>query len=208
MTPLPIFPLGSVLVPGMPLALHVFEERYLEMMRDLLPTPEREFGVVLIERGHEVGGGDARFALGTIARVAGVQRSANALEVVGRGYERFEVLDWLPDAPYPRAEVRRLPSLPWSDADAPVLAQAETIVRQALARASEFEDQEWPATVTLPGEGADRAWLLTGIAPIGPLDRNRLLGCTSTVELLDRLVAFVQAAEEAWSFGTLPDEDD
>ena len=51
MTPLPIFPLGSVLMPGMPLALRVFEERYLEMMRDVLPSPEREFGVVLIERG-------------------------------------------------------------------------------------------------------------------------------------------------------------
>ena len=48
---------------------------------------------------------------------------------------------------------------------------------------------------------AERAWRLAGIAPIGPLDRQHLLGCTSTVELLDRLVASVQAAEEARSFG-------
>jgi Lon protease-like protein len=207
MTPLPIFPLGSALMPGMPLALRVFEERYLAMMTDLLATPDREFGVVLIERGHEVGGGDARFRLGTIARVAGMQRSGSSLEVVGRGFERFEVIDWLPDDPYPRAEVRRLPELPWSDADAAVLGQSETIVRRALARASEFEDQAWPATVKLPGEGAERAWRLAGIAPIGALDRYRLLGCTSTVELLDRLVACVQSAEEAWTFGVLPGPD-
>lgn len=201
MTPLPIFPLGSVLMPGMPLALRVFEERYLEMMRDVLPSPEREFGVVLIERGWEVGGGDARFAVGTLARIAGLQRSGGWVEVVGRGYGRFEVLDWLPDDPYPRAEVRRLPDLTWADADAGVLAQAETIVRRALALASEFEDQAWSPDVKLPGEGAERAWRLAGIAPIGPLDRQHLLGCTSTVELLDRLVASVQAAEEARSFG-------
>jgi len=206
MTPLPIFPLGSALMPGMPVALRVFEPRYLQMMSELLAAEDRAFGVVLIERGPEVGGGDARFRLGTVARIAGLQRSAGSLEVVGRGFERFEVVEWLPDDPYPRAEVRRLPDLPWSDADADDLARAETIVRRAIARASEFEDPAWPADVRLPGEGAERAWRLAGIAPIGPLDRHQLLCCTSSLELLDRMVAAVQAAEEARSFGIMPDD--
>ena len=58
---LAIFPLGSVLFPGMPLPLRVFEPRYVAMIASVLGNAEREFGVVLIERGSEVGGGDVRF---------------------------------------------------------------------------------------------------------------------------------------------------
>lgn len=208
MTVLPMFPLGTVLMPGMPLTLRIFEPRYLHMLSDLIGTPDREFGVVLIERGQEVGGGDTRFNIGTVARVAGLQRSASWLELVGRGFDRFLVHQWLPDDPYPRAEVERLPDLPFTDADAPVLAQAETIVRQAIARASEFEDQPWSPDVKLPGEGTERAWRLAGIAPIGVLDRHDLLGATSASELLDRLVAHVQAVEQTWAFGVHPGTDD
>ncbi|HEX5095168.1 MAG TPA: LON peptidase substrate-binding domain-containing protein, partial [Acidimicrobiia bacterium] len=55
-----MFPLGTVLFPHALLPLQVFEPRYRVMMRNLLDG-EREFGVVLIERGSEVGGGDVRF---------------------------------------------------------------------------------------------------------------------------------------------------
>ena len=54
MKSLPVFPLGSVLFPHMPLALRVFEERYLKMIGALLETDDLVFGVVLIERGSEV----------------------------------------------------------------------------------------------------------------------------------------------------------
>ena len=53
-----MFPLGSVLLPGDVLPLHVFEQRYRALIRRCLTDPEPEFGVVLIDRGHEVGGGD------------------------------------------------------------------------------------------------------------------------------------------------------
>lgn len=54
---LPLFPLGSVLFPGLLLPLHIFEERYRQLVRDLLEQPEeqRRFGVVTITQGHEVG---------------------------------------------------------------------------------------------------------------------------------------------------------
>ena len=70
---LPMFPLGSVLFPAMPLALRVFEERYLKMMGSILDNQPSEFGVVLIERGLEVGGGDQRFDIGTTARVLQIE---------------------------------------------------------------------------------------------------------------------------------------
>ena len=66
---LPMFPLGSVLVPGAVLPLHVFEPRYRALVRSCLDSGEPEFGVVLIERGSEVGGGDVRFDVGTLARI-------------------------------------------------------------------------------------------------------------------------------------------
>ncbi|HEY8912041.1 LON peptidase substrate-binding domain-containing protein [Lacisediminihabitans sp.] len=69
MADLPMFPLGSVLFPYLPLQLRVFEERYLVMLSRILVNEPAEFGVFLIERGQEVGGGEQRFPLGTVAQV-------------------------------------------------------------------------------------------------------------------------------------------
>ena len=56
----PMFALQSVLLPGSPMPLHVFEPRYLTML-DTVIGGDTEMGVVLIERGREVGGGDVRW---------------------------------------------------------------------------------------------------------------------------------------------------
>ncbi|MGZ4700329.1 MAG: LON peptidase substrate-binding domain-containing protein, partial [Ilumatobacteraceae bacterium] len=70
----PMFPLGTVLLPGVVLPLHVFEPRYQQLVRDCLDASEHEFGVVLIDRGSEVGGGDSRLPIGVIARLVQVAR--------------------------------------------------------------------------------------------------------------------------------------
>ncbi|WP_218005455.1 LON peptidase substrate-binding domain-containing protein [Janibacter limosus] len=109
---LPMFPLGASLLPGSPLPLQVFEPRYLAMLRDIAAGDGR-FGVVLIERGFEVGGGDQRFSIGTVASVEQVSPMGDGrIGLLARGRERFEVVRWLEDDPYPRAEVRLLPT--WS----------------------------------------------------------------------------------------------
>ncbi|MDQ2726260.1 MAG: LON peptidase substrate-binding domain-containing protein, partial [Actinomycetota bacterium] len=77
---MPLFPLGTVMFPGTALPLHVFEPRYRALMDDLtggeLGTPliTPEFGIALIERGHEVGGGDQRSRIGTVARLPDAHR--------------------------------------------------------------------------------------------------------------------------------------
>ena len=63
MTVMPMFPLSNVLMPAMPLSLRIFEERYLKLTGDLILQENPEFGVVLIERGPEVGGGEKRAAV-------------------------------------------------------------------------------------------------------------------------------------------------
>ena len=64
----PMFPLGCVLFPEAILPLHVFEERYRVMVEEIMDT-DRSFGVVLIERGNEVGGGEIRKEIGTLAEI-------------------------------------------------------------------------------------------------------------------------------------------
>ena len=77
---LPMFPLSAVLFPHSSMPLHVFEPRYRELMRDCLAGDGR-FGIVLIERGSEVGGGDERSTLGT----RGVHHSSRSSSPTGAG---------------------------------------------------------------------------------------------------------------------------
>jgi Lon protease-like protein len=92
--PLPLFPLGSVLFPGLVLPLHVFEERYRLLVRELLELPEdaRRFGVVAIRQGREVGG-DGVLALhdvGCVAELRQVQAYDDGrFDVVTVGAGRF-----------------------------------------------------------------------------------------------------------------------
>src|SRR5262245_17759750 len=105
MTQLPMFPLGAVLFPTVFLPLHVFEPRYRAMTRACLEG-DREFGVVLIEGGNEVGGNDVRTAVGTVATIVQAQELDDGRWVLGTvGTRRIRVGSWLPDEPYPRADV-------------------------------------------------------------------------------------------------------
>lgn len=181
-----MFPLGTVLLPGSPLPLQVFEPRYLTMLRDIA-AGEGRFGVVLIERGFEVGGGDQRFEIGTVAEVEQVRPMGDdRIGLLARGRERFEVVRWLDDDPYPRAEVRLLPEPVWDDEHSLHLEATESVVRRALAVMSEYRPQLWPADVELSEDPVTRSWQLAGIAPLGALDHLTLLRSSSVTELLER----------------------
>ena len=88
-----MFPLATVLFPYMPLPLRVFEERYLVMLAKVLEDETSEFGIVLIERGAEVGGGEHRFGVGTVARITQLLEGEGFVGVVAEGTERFEVVE-------------------------------------------------------------------------------------------------------------------
>lgn len=198
MAPLAMFPLGAVLFPHMPLHLRVFEQRYLIMLAELIKARQVDFGVTLIERGHEVGGGEHRFRTGTVATITelGAQEGNVSLAAVGR--TRFEVVDWLPDKPYPRAEVRELPELVWESGLAERRDEAEELVRRTLVQASEFSEV-YPADLQLSEDPVAAVWQLAGITPVGELDQIALLRSASTAELLDRLVGVT--ADAAVGFG-------
>jgi uncharacterized protein len=194
MAVLPMFPLGNVLFPHMPLRLRVFEERYLIMLTELLKANDLRFGVVLIERGHEVGGGDQRFGIGTIAEVLQVTAGEGFVNLAAQGAERLEVIDWLDDAPHPRAEIRVLPDLVWDSGLESLREQAEHIVRRTLTLASEFAENVWPSNIELSDDPVEASWQLAGIAPLGAIDQLALLSCPTTAQLLVKLIKLTEEA--------------
>lgn len=191
MSPLPMFPLGTVLFPHMPLSLRIFEERYVIMLSRVLQEEVSEFGVVLIERGQEVGGGEQRFGVGTVARIVQLEASEGFIGLVAEGDRRFRVAEWLDDEPHPQAEVRELDPLEWSDDLLVDLVAAEDTVRRVL---TELDGQaRWPADIDLTDEPVARAWQLAGIAPLGELDQVELLASTTMAELLEGIVTKTEA---------------
>jgi hypothetical protein len=189
-----MFPLGTVLFPHMGLPLHVFEARYRALTRDCLEA-SGEFGVVLIERGSEVGGGDTRFGVGTVAVIAEAAELPDGRWVLlATGTRRIRVTAWLPDDPYPVALVEELADTPVRPADMEHLELASRAVRRALALQTELGDQPAvPATVSLDDNPEIAAWQLCAIAPVGPVDHQRLLE-TPDVEPRLRLLAELATA--------------
>jgi Lon protease-like protein len=193
---MPMFPLGSVLFPSMPLTLRIFEERYLKLLGDLMGSDRPEFGVVLVSRGSEVGGSDNRMSVGTIASVTEIGTTDEFLGLESHGSRRFTVTDWLPDDPYPIAEIEFLPDLIWDDNLMPARVHLESQVRKLLALASEFGDLLFGADIALSDDPMDAVWQMAGILPIGELDRFDLLRSQSAEELIAQTYEIVTTAEE------------
>jgi Lon protease-like protein len=106
--PLPLFLLRSVLFPHMPMSLHVFEDRYQEMMRDCLDAGS-SFGVVAIREGKEVGDDAVPRAVGTLARIVHVDRlSDGRMNLLITGASRFRVIRRVGGKAYAQAEVEYL----------------------------------------------------------------------------------------------------
>ena len=182
-----MFPLSTVLLPNMPLTLRIFEERYLKLLGQLLEEDEPEFGVVIIHEGQEVGGGAAyerRGTFGTIAQVIEVKTDEQFYGLVATGGERFRVNAWLPDDPYPLADIDFLPDLTWDDSLAPLFETVEAKVRRFLSMASEFGDLEWQADIELSDDPMAACWQLAGIMPLDPAEKYAMLQSQTAEDLL------------------------
>ena len=207
---LPMFPLGNIVLPGELLPLNVFEPRYRQLVLDCLAADVPEFGVVLIERGSEVGGGDVRASIGTITRIIRVTPLGNGrFEMVAAGLRRVSVLEWLPDDPYPRGDIEEWPDADPTDADAlrPHLERLlgridETReLADAVARANK---KDAPARATRPLRLSDdlvrAVYQLAGRAPIGPVDRYRVLAAPTLETRVELLGAAVDDTEAMLRF--------
>jgi len=170
-----MFPLSTVLFPEAGLPLHVFEERYRTLMRRCLES-DGEFGVVLITRGSEVGGGDQRVDVGTVARIANVaELDDGRMLVVATGVRRIRVEEWLPEEPFPLAVVEDVPDRA-GDCPEKVLEGAEGSLRRLRSLVSELGDvPALPHNFRIEGDPDHVGWQLCDMAPLASLDLQRLL---------------------------------
>jgi len=205
-----MFPLGLVLMPGQLLPLHIFEYRYREMVRECIEG-SKEFGVVLIARGAEVGGGDARHDVATRATmVQAVAFEDGRYGIMVIGSERVRISEWLPDNPYPQAMVEPWPDRVddvdgsrWWDADGgstPELTQLIGRVRRAVALALELGDRVGDPSQTLPSQPPVLSYMLADLLPVGPVDRLALLTADGPVARLDLMVTLLDSLEPVLEF--------
>ena len=192
-----MFPLGTVLLPGMVLPLHVFEPRYRQLVTDVLAA-DRRFGVVLIERGHEVGGNDSRTSVGTVAEVMRAEEFDDGRWVlVAVGTERIRVRQWLDDAPYPCAKVD-----PWPDSDTHVEPELLAEVSRKLQRVLDLAAQlgEDVPDVDLEATPLTASFQAVILSPLGPQDAQHLLAQPDGQERLARLADLLDDQEEVLRF--------
>ena len=175
-TVLPLFPLGTVLVPGLVLPLHVFEPRYRRLVQDLAARPEDErgFGVVAIREGHEVGehGVRALHDVGTLALVRSVTPYDDGRsDLTTNGDARFRLLRLVEtDAPYHCAEVEWLAEV---DGE-----RTPELARQVVARFEEYR-------VAMAGAGAVEAAQMAAIAE-SPRTLAYLVSAAMVLDLRER----------------------
>jgi hypothetical protein len=197
-TRLPMFPLSAVLFPHASMPLHVFEPRYRELMRDCMAGDAR-FGIVLIARGSEVGGGDERSDLGTrgvITQAAELPDGRWVLQVEGEALVAVD--EWLPDDPYPVALVHEAATTPSPGDAAPLVGAAAQRVRRARALLAEQGGAPPLAPeLALDGGGdTERAsWQLCGAAPLSAYDAQRLLAADGAPERLRLLAELMEELE-------------
>ncbi len=194
---MPMFPLSTVLLPAMPLSLRIFEERYLKLLGDLMLDANPEFGVVLIERGPEIGGGEKRLGIGTLAFVTDIGTLDQFYGLESHGTQRFRVNAWLPDDPYPMADIDFIPDLVWNESLTPARVHLETKVRNLLAFASEFGDLQYGPETEISDDPMDACWQLAGMLPVGGFDQMDLLQSQSAEELISRTYDLAISLDEA-----------
>ena len=193
-----MFPLGAVLLPGEPLHLQIFEPRYATMLDDLL-AGDRTFGTVLIEGGSEVGGGDRRASVGTLARIEQwVETGPRRYSIACVGVDRIAVEEWLPDDPYPQAVVRPLLDEPGEEPDWQPLLEKRAALALLCGQGGR-RDHDLRAIASrlagpvdyLDGDPTAASLRATSDLPLGAVDRYRALAAIDAATRIDLVTAAV-----------------
>lgn len=187
---LPLFPLGTVLFPGLLLPLHVFEPRYRQLVADLLAGPEpRQFGVIAIRRGRETGadGVSALYQTGCTAILRRVTEHADGrFDLVTVGAQRFRLLDLDHSRPYLQGTVELLAEETGDEAAAATAAEATTRAFREYVAAL---DRRGRATASvdltgLPDEPVALSYLVAASAGTGLAQQQALLAEPDAVRRL------------------------
>lgn len=183
---LPLFPLNVVLFPGMMLPLNIFEPRYLEMVNYCVET-KTPFGVVLIRKGQEVGGGALPHGIGSAARIMKTKQLADdRLHIVAVGTQRFRIEELDHSRAYLSAEVSLLPFS--TEATTETDRLAEMVKRRIL----EYVELISAASKTkmrlerVPEDPKSIAFLVASALQVDNRERQTLLEMDSITQMLAR----------------------
>jgi Lon protease-like protein len=176
---LPLFPLGTVLYPGLLLPLHIFEQRYRRLVRDLLDEPEpRQFGVVAIRKGRETGvdGISALYQIGCTATLRRVKELQDGkFELVAAGTQRFRLAGLDHSRPYLQGEVELLKENTGDEAAAGMAAQAVQAAFRTYLDALSSRGTAQVGIPDLPEEPGQLSYLVAASMIIELSDRQALL---------------------------------
>lgn len=172
---LPTFPLGMVLVPGLVLPLHIFEQRYRDLVGDLLALPEeeREFVIVAIRDGHEVGADGVRALhdVGVIATVREITpHDDGRFDLVTVGAQRVRVGELMTGRSYLTATVSTMPEQSGDEADLLALQ-----VKSAFATYRALITDAQPSIEDLPDDPGVLSYLVAAALVINLPDRQTFL---------------------------------
>jgi uncharacterized protein len=171
---IPLFPLGTVLYPGLLLPLHIFEDRYRQLVRELLDGPgPREFGVIAIRKGRETGidGVSGLYEVGCTAALRQVEQHEDGrFDLVTVGAQRFRLTELDESLPYLQGEVEMLPE-----------ETGDTAAADLAARAVQGAFRSYLDTLNL--QGITQATI--GELPAEPLLLSYLVAASLVVEVPD-----------------------
>jgi Lon protease-like protein len=198
---LPLFPLHTVLFPGMPLPLHIFESRYKQMI-GLCLEEEKPFGVVLIRQGSEALGPLAEpYSIGCTARIVEVQPlNEGRMHITTVGERRFRIQSLNHDSPYLVGKVEYYP-MPADDSGKlmPIAKRLAPKVQQYIHLLNEIEEVELDSE-NLPEDPLIFAHLAAVLLQMPPNEKQELLESASTMDMLNsanqvytREIAFLRA---------------
>jgi hypothetical protein len=190
---LPLFPLNTVLFPGMRLPLHIFEERYKLMIGTCMVT-DQTFGVTLIRSGLEVGGPAEVHGMGTTARIVTLDRLPEGrMNLVAVGVDRFRILERIDDQPYARGRVELVP-----DHELPVPADLAARVAARFVRylVGKGVPADRASGLRLPDDPLAISYLVAATLKASSRQRQQLLECDSAASRLRRELAILE-----WEIG-------
>ena len=188
---IPLFPLNTVLFPGTPLQLHIFEERYKRMISTCLED-RKPFGVVLIRQGNEALGPLAEpYRIGCTAQIIQAEQlDGGRMNITTLGRERFRILK-LDHVTRPYL-VGQVEAYPLSGVEAPDLNAPRNELRLRLGRylarlsAADLLEISEP---DLPGNPILLAYLAAAVLHISPIQKQQILSISGARDLLVRLVS-------------------
>jgi len=196
---LPLFPLNTVLFPSLPLPLHIFEERY-KLMIGTCAVTDKEFGVCLIKEGVEVGGSAVPFDIGTVARIAEIERMPDGrMNLMTFGVTRFRLLELRQQEPYLIGRVELLENAP----DQPDPSRVADVADRLLSYLQNVRGvQRLPARDDLISDVDRLTYLVAATLNLPAATRQELLEVDSTAERLNEVRTMLRRElENARLFG-------